>query len=241
MRLFAFFQILIIITSCNHSGGVRTPIAQNLYANNEIHPFLKEGSYKVDYYPSKEVTTRHKQLLKRLSKLIETNIETQKYFRQIEEGGKLVYDSTIGISKQEYNQLIELFSYKEPVKLIGILNITRDGNRFKFQGQGRLSLLDSVTISITNNSATFKQYRMSLVKDSIDLSGEDIPKGDTIESYKFYKGPDGILGLMGTDAVYELLICKLKPSNRTYISFFAKLPDKIEHPIPDFITVIIDN
>jgi hypothetical protein len=91
-----------------------------------------------------------------------------------------------------------------------------------------------------NKSVSFKQYSMSLDKDSIDLSGEDIPKGDTIEFYEFYKGPDEILGLTGLDGVYELLICKLKPSNKTYLSFFARQPDNIEHPIPGFITVIID-
>ncbi len=216
------------------------PIPQNPDVNNEFHPFLKEGSYKVEYYPNKQVTAGQKQLLQKLSKLIETNSRTQKYFRQIQEGESPTYNSNIGISKQEYNQLIELFSNRKPEKLNGTLKIIRDGNHFKFQGQGKLSLLDSVTISINNKSVSFKQYSMSLNKDSIDLSGEDIPKGDTIEFYEYYKGPDGILGLTGLDGIYELLICKLKPSNRTYLSFFARQPDNIEHPIPEFITVIID-
>ena len=81
---------------------------------------------------------------------------------------------------------------------------------------------------------------MSLVKDSIDLSSDDIPKGDKIEIYEFYRGPDGILGLTGLDGAYELLIGRLKPSDRTYLWFFARQPDIIEHPIPEFITVIID-
>lgn len=213
---------------------------QNPDVINEVRPFLKEGSYTVEYYPTKEVSPGQKQLLQKLSKRIETNSRTQKYFRQIEEGGKPEYNSTIGISKREYNQLIELFSHREPEKLNGTLKITRDGNRFKFQGQGRLSLLDSVTVSINNKSASFKQYNMSLEKDSIDLSGEYIPKGDTIEFYEFYKGPDGILGLTGLDGVYELLICKLRPSNMTYLAFFARQPDNIEHPIPEFIAVLID-
>lgn len=215
-------------------------MSQNPDINNEFHPFLREGSYKVEYYISKEVTARHKQLLKKLSKLIETNKQTQKYFRLIEEGGKPAYSSNIGISKEEFNQLIELFSYKEPEKLNGTLNIIRDGNSFKFEGQGRLSLLDSLTINMNSKSVSFKQYSMGLLKDSIDLSGEDIPKGDTIEFYEYYKGPDGILGLTGLDGTYELLVAKLKPSNKTYLSFFARQPDNIEYPIPDLINVIIN-
>src|SRR5688572_16705042 len=101
----------------------------------------------------------------------------------------------------------------------------RDGNHFKFQGEGRLSILDSVIININNKTASFKKYNMSLVKDSIDLSSDDIPEGDTIEIYQSYRGPDGILGLTGLDGAYELLIGKLKPSGRTYLSFFARQPD----------------
>lgn len=242
MRPFTFLLFLTIITSCNNSGGMKMPMPQAPDVNNEFHSFLKEGSYKVEYYPNKVVTAGQKQLLQKLSKLIETNSLTQKYFRQIEEGGNPAYNSNIGISKQEYNQLIELFSNREPEKLNGILKIIRDGNRLKFQGQGRLSLLDSVTISMNNKSASFKQHSMSLNKDYIEFSDEVIPKGkgDTIKVYEYYKGPDGILGLTGLDGVYELLICKLKPSNRTYLSFLARQPDNIEHPIPESITVIID-
>ena len=69
---------------------------------------------EVEYFASKEVSAGHKQLIKKLSKLIETNSRTQKYFRHIEEGGKPVYNSNIGISRQEYNHLNELFSHKEP-------------------------------------------------------------------------------------------------------------------------------
>jgi hypothetical protein len=61
-----------------------------------------------------------------------------------------------------------------------------------------------------------------------------------LETYEFYSGPDGLLGLTGLDGVYELLIGKLMPSGRTYLSFFARQPDFIEHPIPAYITVILD-
>jgi hypothetical protein len=215
------------------------PKPRNPDIDNQTHPLLREGSYKVEYYTNKEVTAGQKQLLKKLSKLIETNKQTQKYFRQIEKGEKPAYSSNIGISKQEFNQLIELFSHKESGKLNGTLKIIRDGSRFKFEGQGRLSLLDSLTISMDSKSVSFKQYSMGLIKDSIDLSGEDIPEGDKIQLYEYYEGPDGILGLTGLDGRYELLLAKLKPSNKTYLSIFARQPDYIEHPIPDLINVII--
>ena len=240
MRFFAFLLFPLIITSCNNSGGVRVPNPEDPSVNNDFHLFMKEGSFNVVYYPNKLVTAGQKQIVHKLSKLMGNNSRTQEYFSQIQAGDRPAYQPNIGISKQEYTQLIELFSNGEPEKLNGTIRIIQDGNLIKFKGQGRLSLLDSVTININNKSASFKQYSMSLNKDSIDLSGEAIPKGDTIEFYHYYKGPDGILGLTALNGVYELLICKLKPSNKTYLSFFARQPDNTEHPIAEFITAIID-
>lgn len=231
---------MTIATSCQNSSGVSIPATRDLEASSEFHPYLNEGIYKVEYYPSIEVTAGDKQLLQKLSKLIETNSRTQKYFRQIEEGGKPAYNSNIGISRQEYNRLIDLFSYKATGKFNGTLTVSKVGNRLVFKGDGRLSLLDSVTVTITSISASFKQYNMSRSKDSVDLSNEDIPMGDTLEAFEFYSGPDGILGLTGLEGVYELLIGKLKPSGKTYLSFFAKQPDNSEHPIPEYITVVLD-
>ena len=216
------------------------PKTMDKEVNSEFHSFLREGVYKVEYYSSKEVTTEQKQILQKLSKLIETNTRTQKYFSRIEQGEKPSYNSNIGISRQEYNHLIDLFSIKKSEKLNGTLTIIKEGNHFNFKGHGRLSLLDSVTVGINNRSASFKQYTMSQVKDSIDLSNEDIPKADTLELFEFYSGPDGILGLTGLAGVYELLIGKLRPSGRIYLSFFARQPGNIEHPIPEYLTVILD-
>src|SRR5687767_2251992 len=129
MKSFIFLLLLTIIISCdNNSGGARVSIPQNPEINNEFHSLLKEGMNEVQYFASKEVSARHKQLIKKVSKLIETNSRTQKYFRQIEEGGKPIYNPTIGISRQEYDQLNELFSDKEPQEENGRLTIIREGN-----------------------------------------------------------------------------------------------------------------
>ena len=215
------------------------PITQETDVNGELHPFLKEGIYEVEYYPSKEITTKHKQLLQKVSKLIKTNSRTQKYFSQFEEGNNPEYNSAIGITKKEYSLLADLFTYKSPEKLKGTLTILREGNRLSFKGGGRLSLLDSLSVKIEDKSASFKNYNMSQVKDSIDVVDENIPTTDTLKTFEFYKGPDGILGLAGLDGVYELLIGKLIPSGKIYLSFFARESYNIEKPLPAYITVII--
>ena len=239
MHIFILLLLLTIITSCNNPGAVRMPASPDFGFNKEVQPLLKEGVYQVEYYASKKVTTEHKQILQKLSKLMETNSKTQEFFRQAEKSGNAAYDSGIGITRHEYDLVSNLFAYKVPEKLRGTLTISSDGDRFSFKGDDRLSLLDSLFVN-KNKNASFKKYSMSQVNDSIDLSKESIPKGDTLEVYEFYSGPDGLLGLTGLDGVYELLIGRLRPSGKTYLSFFTRQPYNIEHPIPEYITVILD-
>ena len=216
------------------------PTPLNMEVNKESHPFLKEGNYQVEYYASKKVTSEHKHILQKLSKLIETNTETQKYFRQMEKSGKPVYNSKIGITRHEYDLISDLFEHKAPEKSKGTLRILRDGDRFSFKGDDRLSFLDSLFLSIRNKNASFKKYSLSHVIDPIDLSNQDLPKGDTMEAYEFYRGPGGLLGLTGLDGIYELWIGRLRPSGKTYLSFFTRQPYNIEHPIPEYVRVIFD-
>ena len=240
MHIFKFPFLLILLTSCWNTPRVRIPTDVNIEVDKKFNDYLKEGEYKVEYYPGKEVTPEHKKIIQKLSKLIETNARTQKYFSKIKEGEKVEYNSNIGISRQEYDLLNDLFVYKAPKKHNGTLTISKNEDLIVFKGDGKLNLLDSVTVNINRLSASFKQYNMKRIRDSIDLSNEDIPIGDTLETYEFYSGPDGLLGLTGLDGAYELLIGKLMPSGRTYLSFFARQPFDIEHPIPDYITVILD-
>lgn len=215
-----------------------TPLSPEF--NSESHPFLKEGIYQVEYYASKEVTAEHRNLLQKLSELIETNPQTQEYFREMEKSGKPVYNSAIGITRHEYDLISDLFEDKAPEKSKGTLRILRDGDRFSFKGDDRLSFLDSLFLNIKNKNASFKKYSLSQVTDSIDLSNRDIPKGDTLEAYEFYSGPGGLLGLTGLDGVHELLLGKLRPSGKTYLSFFTRESYNFEQPIPEYITVILD-
>ena len=240
MHIFALLLLLMIVTSCNNSGDLRLPAPRKLEVNSDSHPFLKEGVYQVEYYASKKITNEHRRILQKLSKLIDTNPQTQKYFRQMEKSGKPVYNSNIGITRQEYNLISDLFAYKAPEKFRGTLKIARDGDRFSFKGDNSLSFLDSLFLNIKNKNASFKKYSMSQVNDSIDLSNLDIPKGDTLEAYEFYRGPGGLLGLTGLDGVYELLIGRLKPSGKAYLSFFTRQPYNTEYPIPEYVRILLD-
>jgi hypothetical protein len=239
MRQISFLLLLIIVLSCNNSVGVKSPLSQKADSNSGFHPFLAEGTYKAEYHTNKEINEGQKKLLQKLSELIQSNKQAQKYFRLIEEGEKPAFNPDMGINKKEFNQLIELFSESEPEMMNGLLMVSREGNIFTFEGKGKLSLFNSLVLKVNEPSASYKQYNLGLVKDSIDLTSEDIPKDCTIGLYEYYKGPEGILGLTGLEGSVELLIAKLKPGNKIYLSIIVRHLDSIEHPFPEFINVLI--
>ena len=75
----------------------------------------------------------------------------------------------------------------------------------------------------------------------IDVTNDDIPRSDTLKDFTIYQGPVGVIGLDKRFGEYELIIGKLRPSGKTYISLFVIEPNSIDHPIPEYITVIIDS
>jgi hypothetical protein len=239
MQILKLFLLLSVASACQNSPGVKKSKSVQAVGQNPFHPFLTEGTYTVEFYSNKEITAEQKQVLRKTAKLVETNKQAQEYYRRIAEGEKPAYYTASGISRNDYNLLTALFSAHDTIKQTGRLQISREGNLIKFRGEGKLSLLDSVFLDISRKSASFKHNTLSLDTAALDLSQEDIPTGEQIESYVFYKGPDGILRLTGMNGSYELLIGKLIPGGKIYLSFFAKETDIAEHPVPEYVTLYI--
>jgi hypothetical protein len=239
MQILKLFLLLSVAAACHNSPGVKQAKAVQGVGQNQFHPILSEGTYSVEFYTNKEITTEQKLVLRKTVKLIERNKKAQEFYSLIAEGNNPTYNPASGISRNDYNLLTALFSAHDTVKQTGRLQISREGNLIKFRGEGKLSLLDSVFVDISRKSASFKHNTLSLDTASLDLSQEDVPAGEQIESYEFYKGPGGILGLTGMNGSYELLIGKLIPGGKIYLTFFAKETNLIEHPVPEYITLYI--
>lgn len=238
MRQISFLLLFVIVFSCNSPTREKKPFLKNTVNKTGLYPILTEGDYTVDYLTNKEITSVQQALLHKVAELIRSGKSAAAYQQLFQDGSLPAYEPAMGISRKEYDQLIALFSDSEPLKMKGTLKIRRQGDRFSFEGQGRLSLLDSLVVNLDKQSAIFRHYNLGLVKDSIDLSGEDIPLGNSIEEYAYFKGPDGILGLAGMEGSVELLIATLKPEYNLYLSFIVRPPADSEDPFPKFISAI---
>src|SRR5690606_17602860 len=107
---------------------------------------------------------------------------------------------------------------------LGKLRIAREGNNLTFRGSDQLGLLDSLIIIDGGRLVTFGETRLLPYEDSIDLSQEYIPNGQIISDYEFYDGPQGFLSGTAIMGTYELMIARLKPSQKTYLSLYVIPP-----------------
>lgn len=239
MRFEKYIFLIFLVTGCNSNSGPKNDTAKNLVINNQFHPILVEGAYKASYHCNKEITIAQSRILKKVDSILKVKNYDQDFLNQIINGGKPLYNTKLGISNNDYLILLDIFSLEKQQIQTGSLVIKREGDYIKFQGEGQLAILDSVFLNLKSKSVIYKNIILNQNSDSLDFSNEDIPKGDSLKSYEFYRGPDGILGLTGLNGSFELLIGRLEPSGKIYISFFAKEADNPLKPIPDFITAYI--
>lgn len=240
MNVLQIFVFSFVVFSCRNSTGFKgaEPALKDTIAI--FQPLLPEGTHEVLCFEMKTVTAAHRQALNKLTQLYNGNKKARAFFKEVEDRASPAYKVSMGLTRQEYNLLIDLFAYNEPSRFSNLLTIRKEGTRYLFKGSERLNIFDSVTADIYGRFATYKQIKMNRVTDSVDLSAEYIPEGDTLEPYALLSGPDGIAGLTGINGKYELLIGRLKPGNRIYLSFFAKHPAGGDDPFPKYIVAILD-
>ena len=236
----------IALVGCNNSTGHKLRMnntEDNLYY---LNPYFKEGKNDVTYYASKELTNAQKHLLQKVVKLAIVNEKTASFFDEIKKSGTAIFSSEIGITRKEFENVVQIFTYDEPSEKKGVIEIRRDKDYFEIKGVGQLRLFDSLQINTKDSIALYKKIDLQIPKDSFNLSYDNIPTGEHLDSVLFLKGPVGIAGLIDINGTYELIIGRLKPSGRTYLSFYADPPivqalETSEPRIPRYCTMIIEN
>lgn len=180
MRWILFVFCIGLMFSCSSPGATEEPPLSVSKGVEVKYHYLQSGVYQVEYFASRELSTADRTLLRKVSELIRHNKKTAAYFWEMSEKKVPVYRSDVGLTRAEYDQLAAIFSYKEPERLSGSLEIIKDGERIRFKGEGRLSLLNDLYVNETIGEASFRQVQMTVRNDSLDLSQERIAVGDTI-------------------------------------------------------------
>ena len=166
LKILKLFFLIVFIHACNNTSRVKVPEDTAFELIDDFDPVLRKGTYAVVYFASTEVSRQQKAIFNKLAQAIQTNEKARQFFNKASQGQTPEYNPDMGINRKEYQTVLDLFSNKPRQQKSGTLVISRDGDVFNFKGQERLALLDSLTVNVKKNSATFKHYTMFAISDS---------------------------------------------------------------------------
>ena len=141
-------------------------------------------------------------------------------------GGQPVpYDKKLGLTKDEYTEFLELAKQIE-VSSTGTetIIISKINGLFTFKSQNKLAILDSLSIDIISNTATFGQYKMPF-EDTVNVSTDKNAFKSKWQGYKWrWEEPnnlnmDAFKDLDNLNAkIYKLTIGRLEKNGKTFMN-----------------------
>lgn len=227
MKFFYTFIILcsFIVASAQDSTRVTYSITGD--AKKDLVNMLPVGTYLVQSVDSIKSSPRNKELSIKLQEAIQQNMEWFKdYVKTQKEGEPMDYHPKLGLTESEY---AELKVSMETVELVpvdaGLLEIFRNNNLLTFKGEGKLELLNHVTVNTTKNEITFGKYTMQ-ISDSTSINEGKNPYISPRKGYEWtYSDPADIttvdfskLGSLNVTSL-ELDICRVSTSGKTFLKF----------------------
>jgi len=227
MRQILFlFALTIFLASCINSQtkNIKPQLTGDI--KSDLSSLIPKGSHTVEIMDGVSENPRQKALTLKFREAINRNYEWfVEYMKTVPEGKPMPYHSNLGLTKQEYE---ELMGYMNNVEVLStgkeVITIEYKGDIIVFNSQGKLSAFDSLKIDTKTNSVFFGQYKM-MFSDSVNVKDD---KNGLRSQWKGYTwkfempgdlGPDDLKDLRNLKMKqYELTVGRLEKNDKTYLS-----------------------
>jgi hypothetical protein len=141
-----------------------------------------------------------------------------------------------GLSKSERTTLLNMLYHPDYISGDGEISINDSGSKIHFRGDGKLSILDSLTIDLNDSSAMFGGNNLSIA-DTSKIS-EVTPDSDYLVLPLVYREIH-TLSWYSCPNVFILCIARLGKSGKTFL-YLKGVEFKDRLPINMLIEVMID-
>ncbi len=170
-QAYYLITLLIFLTGCGNSQTTssKTKLTRNIQADLKI--LLPNSKVKADIMDGVLQNPRQVELTNKLQAAIRDNYEWfLEYMKTVPEGESMPYDAKLGLTKEEYTDLMGFMKNIEVVST-GKEEITIETNNdfIRFKSTNKLSSFDSLIIDLKNNIVTFGEYKMTFV-DTINIT-----------------------------------------------------------------------
>lgn len=220
------FILLIFLTSC---GNSQPPNSQNKLTGNiqsDLKILLPNKQVNADIMDGVLQNPRQVELTKKFQSAIQKNYDWfLEYMKTIPEGQPMPYHEKLGLTKEEYAELMDFMNNVEVVssgKEDIIIEVKDDFIRFK--SKNRLTSLDSLTIDLKNNIVSFGRYKMPFA-DTLNITTDKngLKSRWTGYSWKFEEPKNLDINALKdlsslTMIQYKFTIGRLEKNGKTYMS-----------------------
>jgi hypothetical protein len=184
--------------------------------NSELFP---EGTYKVSYTCTKELTENQKNVFhKFLKKIVANKKWFENYLNSIDSTNENTYNPKSGLTRKEFETLLSISNNQDTTVRYGKIRIVSMANSIHFTCEGRLSVLDSLVLYPKDSLARFKNYDLALSKTNKVEESSHLVKPN-FEVTLSFKGPSGILGLTPLGNKYHLTVGRQRQNRKPILEF----------------------
>jgi hypothetical protein len=220
------FTLLIFLASC---GGSLPANSQNKLTgdiSSDLKTLLPNKQVKADIMDGVLQNPRQVELTRKFQSAIQKNYDWfLEYMKNAPEGQPMPYHVKLGLTKEEYAELMDFMNNVEVVpsgKEDIIIEVKSDFIRFR--SKNKLAHLDSLSIDLKNNVVTFRQYKMTFA-DTVNITTDKngLKSRWTGYSWKFEEPKnfdiDALKDLSSLIMVqYKFTIGRLEKNGKTYMS-----------------------
>ena len=163
--------LLFFLSSCGNSQT--TNLQKKLTGNiqSDLKMLLPNSNVKADIMDGVLQNPRQAELTKKFQAAIKEKYDWfLEYMKTVPEGEPMPYNAKLGLTKEEYTELMAFMDNVEVVST-GKEDITIEikNDFIRFKSHNKLADLDSLIIDLKNNIVTFGQYKMSFA-DTLNIT-----------------------------------------------------------------------
>lgn len=217
----------IFVIACGHRLKHKALVTETTYPQSilyakavNIHTLFIAGIHKVHFMVRKSLTSDQKKTYRRL------------WYKTAKGDSFNIY----GLSKSERTTLLNMLYHPDYISGDGEISINDSGSKIHFRGDGKLSILDSLTIDLNDSSAMFGGNNLSIA-DTSKIS-EVTPDSDYLVLPLVYREIH-TLSWYSCPNVFILCIARLGKSGKTFL-YLKGVEFKDRLPINMLIEVMID-
>ncbi|MFN8357581.1 MAG: hypothetical protein U0Y10_24195 [Spirosomataceae bacterium] len=218
--------LIFFLSSCGNSQTTNSQKKLTGNIQSDLKMLLPNSNVKADIMDGVLQNPRQAELTKKFQAAIKENYGWfLEYMKTVPEGEPMPYNSKLGLTKEEYT---ELMGFMDNVEVVSTgkedIKIEIKNDFISFKSHNKLADLDSLTIDLKNNIVTFRQYKM-LFADTLNITTEKNGLKSKWKGYSWkFEVPNNldIADLKDLSTLnmiqYKFTIGRLEKNGKTYMS-----------------------